>query len=214
MSTRAELRAKARKTLGNGIFKAPWLVAVVIFFAVSAISGALSSSLVLSLISILITGPITIGVYSYFLKYIRYENELKNIEPLFDGFKKDIGGNIILYILQSVFLFLWSLLFVIPGIVKAYSYALAYYIKIDNPGMKAKEAIDESRKLMNGHKMELFLLDLSFIGWLIIGTLAFGFGLFWVIPYMQVSHLHFYEEIKPRKKTKAVDYDDVRANLN
>lgn len=211
MSTRSELRAKARNTLGNGIFKGPWLVAAVVFIVSSAILSISGLTYVLPLI---ITGPIMIGVYSYFLKYIRYENELKTLDPLFDGFKNDIVGNILVYILQSIFTFLWSLLFVIPGIVKMYSYAMTYYIKIDNPQMSANQAITESRKIMDGHKMKLFLLDLSFLGWIIVSMFTFGIGLIWVIPYMQMARLHFYEEIKPKKKAKKSLFDDERAALN
>ena len=200
MSTRSEIRAKARETLGGGIFKTPWLAVLLVFVVASIIMGALGATGFLAIVSLIITGPVMIGVYSYLLKYVRYENDLNKLDPLFDGFKNDAVGNIILGVLQSVFIALWTLLFVIPGIVKSYSYAMAYYIKIDNPNMSGNDAITESRKMMNGHKMELFLLDLSFIGWISVGIATLGIGLLWVQPYMEMARIHFYEELKPKKK--------------
>jgi uncharacterized membrane protein len=95
-----------------------------------------------------------------------------------------------------IFTFLWSLLFVIPGIVKAYAYSMAYYIKVDNPSWDWKTCIDESQKIMDGHKMELFLLELSFIGWWCVGLATCGIGMFWVAPYMNATRVHFYETIR------------------
>ena len=193
MSSRAELRAKARETLGGGIFKNPWLAILLLFLVVGAILSFAGSFVVLPII---IMGPIYIGAFTYLIKYVRKENELNNLNPVLDGFTKDVAGNIILGVLHTLFVFLWSLLFIIPGIVKSYSYAMAYYIKIDNPNMSANDAITESRKMMKGHKARLFLLDLSFIGWIIVGVLALGIGVLWVEAYMQTTRVHFYEELK------------------
>ena len=189
--TASEIRAKARQQLDNNIFGNKWLYALVVCLIISAISGIASTTVI---IPILISGPLSFGAAKVFLGLTRSDEPIK-IEDTFAGFTSDIGGNIILGLLTSVFTFLWSLLFVIPGIVKAYSYSMAFYIKHDNPTYTWKQCIDESRKIMNGNKMRLFLLDLSFIGWIIVGILCLGIGTLWVSPYMSAAHANFYQEI-------------------
>ena len=98
--------------------------------------------------------------------------------------------------LMSVFVFLWSLLFVIPGIIKAFSYAMTPYILEEHPELTANEAIDHSRAMMKGHKFDLFWLYLSFIGWGILCIFTLGIGLLWLVPYMQTSVAAFYEDVK------------------
>ena len=114
---------------------------------------------------------------------------------LFDGFLF-AGKIILLEIVQYIFVFLWSLLFVIPGIVKAYSYSMAYYIKLDHPDYGWNACITASRQLMNGHKWEKFVLDLSFLGWIIVGSLCLGVGTLWVTPYMEAANAQFYEYVR------------------
>ena len=99
-------------------------------------------------------------------------------------------------IMIEVFTFLWSLLFVIPGIIKAFSYSMAYYVKIDHPEYDWNACIKESMRIMDGHKMELFVLMLSFIGWTIVGLCACGIGLLWVEPYIETAYANFYNSIK------------------
>jgi len=159
----------------------------------SAILGA-AATLGLGIASLIITGPLTFGLAKVFIGLVRSDEQIK-IEDTFSGFTADIGGNIVLGLLVSVFTFLWSLLFIIPGVVKSYSYSMAFYIKNDNPTYTWKQCIDESRRIMDGNKMRLFLLDLSFIGWLIVGALCFGIGTLWVTPYMEAARANFYEEI-------------------
>ena len=98
--------------------------------------------------------------------------------------------------LMNLFIFLWSLLFIIPGIVKAFSYALTPFILEERPELGANEAIDHSRAMMKGHKFDLFWLLLSFIGWGILCMFTFGIGFLWLAPYMQTSFAAFYEDVK------------------
>ena len=98
--------------------------------------------------------------------------------------------------LMGVFVFLWSLLFVIPGIIKAFSYAMTPYILEEHPELTANEAIDHSRAMMKGHKFDLFWLYLSFIGWGILCIFTLGIGLLWLVPYMQTAQASFYEDVK------------------
>jgi uncharacterized membrane protein len=98
--------------------------------------------------------------------------------------------------LKGLYECLWSLLFVIPGIVKGYGYRMTQYILADSPNLSASEAIRLSDRMMQGHKMELFMLDLSFIGWYILGGLAFGVGVFLVHPYKDATEAQFYMTLR------------------
>jgi uncharacterized membrane protein len=99
-------------------------------------------------------------------------------------------------LLMNIFIFLWSLLFIIPGIVKIFSYAMTPYILEEHPELSANEAIDRSRAMMKGHKFDLFWLLLSFIGWGILSLFTFGIGALWLGPYFQGAHAAFYEDVK------------------
>lgn len=95
-----------------------------------------------------------------------------------------------LNILMGIFIYLWTLLLVIPGIIAAYRYRMAVYIMLDNPDMSALDCIRESKRLTNGHKMELFVLDLSFIGWSILSMVPLV--TIWVAPYIELTNVRFY----------------------
>ena len=99
-------------------------------------------------------------------------------------------------ILGTIDIFLWTLLLIIPGIIKSYSYALTPYILVEHPEMSANEAIEESMRLMDGHKFDLFYLQLSFISWAILSILSLGLGVFWLIPYQMTAQAAFYRDIK------------------
>ena len=98
--------------------------------------------------------------------------------------------------LMEVFIFLWSLLLLIPGIVKMFSYAMTPFILEENPELSANDAIDRSRAMMKGHKFDLFWLLLSFLGWFLLSMLTLGIGLLWLMPYVQTSIAAFYEDVK------------------
>ncbi len=166
------------------------LVAVLIVIAVSTASMPLI---------FLLVGPMLVGQSYYLLDVATNNNEGKNFELLIEGFKKSLVTSIVANILIGIFVFLWSLLFIIPGIIKYYAYSMTHYIIAENPEIDFFEAIKESEKLMKGHKFRLFKLQLSFIGWFILGALAFGVGLFFVYPYFQLAHANFYLDISPKK---------------
>ena len=121
------------------------------------------------------SGPFSYGLAKMFLKQARDGQEMK-FEDVFKGFSEDFAGNIVLGLLISIFTVLWSLLFIIPGIVKGLSYSMAFYIKSDHPDYDWKACISESKRITNGNKGKLFVLQLSFIGWYIIGALCLGIG--------------------------------------
>ncbi|MBQ9511352.1 MAG: DUF975 family protein [Clostridia bacterium] len=189
---RVELKEKAKQQLGQNIFGSVWMFALLALLIYDLIIGFASGLYGVALL--IVGGPMTYGVSYLFLKQAR-EGGKMNIGDLFKGFTSDFGGNFLLFLMQTIFICLWSLLFVIPGIVKTYSYSMAFYIKNDHPDYDWKKCIDESKKLMNGHKWELFVLDLSFIGWYCVGSLVFGVGTLWVTPYHQMARTNFYEAL-------------------
>ena len=99
-------------------------------------------------------------------------------------------------LLKGVYILLWSLLFIIPGVIAAYSYAMTSYILAENPELTASEAIERSKQLMSGNRWRLFCVQISFIGWEILSTLlTFGIGGLWITPYKQAATAAFYREI-------------------
>ena len=98
-------------------------------------------------------------------------------------------------LLRALYTFLWSLLFIIPGIVAGFSYAMTEYILAENPDLTPDEAIQASKSMMMGNRWRLFCLQFSFIGWDILATLAFGLGHLWLTPYKQAAYAAFYREV-------------------
>lgn len=110
------------------------------------------------------------------------------------------GKAIWLQVRTGIFILLWTLLLIIPGIVKSYSYSMAGFIMSENPEISAKEAMEMSMKMMDGNKFRLFCLRLSFIGWMLLGILTFGIGFLWIIPYMNAATAAFYDEVSRNVK--------------
>ena len=188
---RSELKSKAKESLGNGLFQTNWLTALLACVIVGAVT---SVSAVTAVGPIIVLGPLTYGLSVFFL------NQAKNggafsIQDLLAGFKDYFLDTFLLGLMTTIFVCLWSMLFVIPGFVKSYAYSMAYYIKVDHPDYDWRKCLDESKTITQGHKGELFLLDLSFIGWLIVGSLCFGLGLLWLTPYMTAARTQFYLEL-------------------
>lgn len=114
---------------------------------------------------------------------------------VFEGFMADFGGALLFSLMSGIFTFLWSLLFVIPGMIKTYAYAMAYYVKVDHPDYGWNQCVKASIALMKGNKWCLFVLDLSFLGWYTVGALCFGIGTLWVAPYQQATRAQFYNSL-------------------
>ncbi len=160
-------------------------------------------SLVSIAVTILLTNIVAMGSATWFHRSIKTEG-LK-MEEMFWTFKEDYGGNVLMMFLISLYTALWSMLFVIPGIVKGYSYSLAMYIKSENPQISASQAIELSKKMTNGRKMDLFVLDLSYIGWFLLSGITFNIlGILYVLPYYQAAKAFAYEEIKEEALSKQV----------
>lgn len=190
-----EIKRRAREQLGNGLFEEKWLMALVAYLLFSAILSAMATTG----IGLVFSGCLIFGFMGIFTFIARGKEEI-DIAQLFDGFKGEaFSKSLVLFILSFLYTFLWALFFVIPGIIAAYSYSMAFYVMNDHPEFTASQCINESRRLMDGHKMDLFCLQLSFFGWAIVCALTFGIGSLWLAPYMQTAHANFYEDIKKEK---------------
>lgn len=209
LKTRKEIKAEARDVLGHSLFCNKW----VMFLAVELVFSIIMSVLGYTLIGvILLAGPFMYALAKAELKAVRRETETATFDTVGDGFKNNnFIETLLLYVMQSIFLFLWTLLFIIPGLIKSYSYSMAFYLKVDHPEYSWNDAITESRKLMNGHKWDLFIQDLSFLGWVIVGLLLCGIGILWVVPYMQASRAIFYNELVGGTKVEEAPAEDVVA---
>ena len=187
------MRAKAQ--LGNNIFGSSWMIALLVLVIVSAINGILDATGIGAVVSLLVSGPLSFGLAYLFLKQTRDGLQM-DIADLFKGFSVDFTQNFLIALMTTIFTLLWSLLFIIPGIVKYYAYSMVYFIKVDHPEYDWRRCIGESKAMTAGHKGELFVLDLSFLGWYIVGLLCLGIGVLWVAPYHQATRSQFYESLK------------------
>ncbi len=170
-----------------------WGFMIGVCLLTSLISGAVASIPGVGfLASIAITGPLSFGLVALTLNLLRNE-ELK-INNLFCGFS-NFGETFLLYFLNGIYVFLWTLLLIIPGIVKTYAYSMSTYILADNPTITQKEARKRSEQLMIGNKFRLFCLHLSFLGWFLLIIITCGIASLWVIPYMQIATAAFYDDI-------------------
>ena len=162
------------------------------------LSGDKDSPAILHLIGLvlfILALPLTWGFQTLFLGAVRGGEA--TAKDMFEGYNKELFSRVLTTtLLYYVYVFLWSLLLLIPGCIKSYSYAMTPYILKDNPEMKNNAAIEESMRIMNGHKLELFLLDLSFIGWALLSFLTCGIGFLWLAPYMNMARVNFYEDLK------------------
>lgn len=194
MTSIGEMKAAAKAQLN-----CKWLLTTGVLVVGALILSAVSFTIIGSL---LLIGAIEFGYCAYLITVTR--NKDSDFGKLLSGFNR-FGDVCITGILKWLFTGLWSLLFVIPGIVKSYSYAMTMYIMQDHPELSGNDAITKSRQMMDGHKFDLFILDLSFIGWYLLGSLTFGILIiFYVEPYRQVTRTNFYEQLR-------MDYEGLTA---
>ena len=200
MDTLSNYRKRALASLEHGW--GTFVCATLVYLVISSICQSFtrideeSASLAfLSLVMTILLLPLIWGFYTMYLDHIR--GEKVGLGNLFQGYSKEwFSKSLLTLLLMYVYILLWTLLLIIPGIIKARSYAMTPYVLRDNPNMKSNEAIEESMQLMSGHKAEFFLLGLSFIGWVLLSLLTLGIGFLWLIPYMQTAFAYFYEDLK------------------
>lgn len=169
--------------------------------AAAVIIAIMFIGLILSLfgiaVDIFVYNPIEYGCQKFFKRSM---DENQSLGVMFNGFKDGYKNIVKVMFFRDLFVFLWSLLFIIPGIVKGYAYRLVPYILSENPSMSKDEALQESNRLMMGNKWKAFVLDLSFIGWNILCLLTWGvLDIFYVGPYRNATYAAFYEAVKAEK---------------
>ena len=200
-------RAKDFRNAAWKDMKGSWGTLALIYFLYTIILGALAAvnglnalrivflsvlSIAASVAVLLLSGPFNLGIHISALDVSR--KQPVSVGSLFEGFRS-FGDSLALYILNAIFIFLWSLLLVIPGIIKAYSYSMGYFILADRPDLSGNQARKRSMYLMKGHKWQLFCLDFSFIGWYLLSLLTLGILAFWVYPYHMTARAEFYNEL-------------------
>lgn len=205
------LRENARRQLGSGIFHSRWLNMLLVCAILPCITGALAAlsgdwqetsrfwTWAETIVTFLITGAFSYGLARVMLNCIK--GNPWDVKQVFCGFKEGYLKTLLLHFLHSLFLFLWSLLFLIPGLIKMYSYSMVYYLQQEEGGLQREpnDLITDSRHLMEGYKWQLFCLDFSFFGWYLLGALCFGIGVFFVMPYHQMARANFYMALRAEK---------------
>ena len=167
------------------------------FALLAIIGGLLLAVLVItSLLRLLVFNPLEVGCQNYFLRNAEAPAELNTLGRGFHPYWRTVWT----LFLRGIFLFLWSLLFIVPGIVKSYSYRMVPFLLADHPELSGTEAITLSRQMMNGHKWNAFVLDLSFLGWHILSILTLGLlGIFFVNPYQLSTDAELYRVLSAKE---------------
>ena len=160
-----------------------------------AVWGSISG--ILSLVRFIIGGTIQLGYSRYLLN--QYNHAHLDIHELFSQFHRFKDG-FLQNFLRGLYVALWTLLFIIPGIVKTYAYAMTPFIMAENPDISANDAITASKELMDGHKWELFVLSLTFLGWNLLAALTLNIGHIFVNPYVEAAFAAFYKNISTAKE--------------
>ncbi len=156
---------------------------------------------------IFVSNVVEVGGCSFFTKNATSENT--SLKELFSGFMNgNYMKNVSVQFFRGLYTFLWSLLFIIPGIVKSYEYMMIPYILADNPNISKEDAFALSKRMMDGHKWNTFVLELSFIGWAFVTVISCGMaGIFYVEPYMQATYAELYLKLKSNvMPSQPVDY--------
>ncbi|WP_100487999.1 DUF975 family protein [Sporolactobacillus pectinivorans] len=211
----SEIKKKARDSLENN-WAISSLLVFIAFFVISGfqdlyeifISGGLSiwiynwehnidlppSVLLTEIIYSIIVSPISITFYWFFLGLARSENpQIGEVFTVYTNIRKVLKLIWVSFVL-GFFVAMWTLLFIVPGIIKSIAYAQTYFILKDHPEYSATEAIAESRKMMRGYKWKFFVMELSFIGWAILSVFTLFIGMLWLAPYFFATLAVFYNE--------------------
>lgn len=190
IQTNSEIRTAARAFL-----EGHWGEAVLLTLVFMAIACGCSLIPYVGSFIALIFIPMSWAYEVAFLDHVREAEGAFALKGLVRGYK-DFARIFLTVLLVGVYTLLWSLLLFVPGVIKSFSYALTPFILADRPELKYNGAIELSIAMMEGHKMDLFLLYLSFIGWGLLCVLTLGIGALWLYPYMNTSLARFYEEVK------------------
>ena len=207
-------RAKELRTAAWEKKKGRWGMLALVFFIYSLIMAAcaaLSYVVVGAVAVLLLSGPLMLGFTMVCLAVSRRQGA--SLSKLFEGFSR-FGDSLVLFLLMDIFIFLWSLLLVIPGIIKMYSYSMSWFVLHDRPDLTGNEARKRSMYLMRGHKWRLFCLDFSFLGWYLLSALTLGILAFWVTPYHMTARAEFYQELLAEEQKTQQQITNSQADVS
>lgn len=179
------------------VFMVPYLIADLAVTGMIGISGGMILYLsCFSLAGMIFLLPhLDIGYANAFLQFTAYDKD-NIVGSLAENAFRGYWRNLWCVLLTRIFVFLWSLLLIVPGIIKTYSYALTPYLIKEFPDLGVNACLNLSKKMMKGHKLDLFCLQLSFIGWYLLCILSLGIGLLWLLPYVGAAYAGFYQDVK------------------
>ncbi len=188
---RASIKGTAKKLIKNKVFTL-FAILLLVEFGIGILSAIPAVG---GIITLLITGSITLSLTYIFLG-LADKKRMPVIEDIIYGFRDDnFLRSFVAYILVYICTFLWTLLLIIPGIVKAMAYSQTFYILADHPKIEAADAQKRSIAMMKGHKWEYFMLQLSFIPWHIAAILTFGLLYIYVAPYISTTNAVYYKRL-------------------
>ncbi len=184
-----DLMKQARETL-EGNWGLPIGVAVVYMLIVGTPSIV---PLFGSAITLLIGAPMVLGFARFFLNFSRGQQADFNV--LFSGFN-NFGTALVTYLLMVIFVMLWMLLLIVPGIIASIGYSQTFFILAEDPTIAPMAALRKSKEMMYGYKWKYFCLNCRFIGWGLLCILTLGIGFIFLLPYMQVSYAKFHDDLR------------------
>jgi len=184
-----QIKGEAKQALSG-----KWGLAIGVYLLYSICAAPLQFIPKVGIVLVLIVSmPLLLGYTRFNLKLAKGEDA--KIDDLFSGFSQ-FGPAIGVALLSFIYIFLWSLLLIIPGIIAGYGYSMIFYILAEEPDLAIGEILAKSKKMMDGYKMDLFILHLSFIGWALLCVLTLFIGFLWLAPWIQVSTARFYLKVK------------------
>ncbi|MCB5247576.1 MAG: DUF975 family protein [Candidatus Cloacimonetes bacterium] len=184
-----QIRLEAREFL-----KDKWLNLALVWLIYGAILSLVPATMGIGgIVPLIIGGPLMLGIARIFLKL--WNRQDFQIEEMFQGFN-EFTRSLVAYLLIGLYVFLWSLLLIVPGIIAAISYSMTWFIMAEDRNIDAQEAMRNSKQMMEGHKTEFFMLMLSFIGWFILACFTFGLGFLLLSSYTTMASTIFYQRLK------------------
>jgi uncharacterized membrane protein len=183
--------------------KGKWGLAIggyLIFLLISSVLGFIP--VIGSIGGLIIAGPLMLGLAIFSLSISR--NQEAKVTQIFEGFNQ-FERSLVAYLLMMLFTFLWSLLFIIPGIIAGISYSMIFFIIAEDSSISARDALKKSKKMMYGYKWKYFRLQLRFLGLGILCIFTLGIGFLWLVPYMQISMAKFYDDVKVIQEIPVVE---------
>lgn len=187
--TLEELKSNAERSLRNH-----WSTSIIVcIIAITLYTAPGLISEKLYILMLLLPGPVSFGLSLYFLKLSR--GERATLSVIFQGFKHFVRS-LCTYLSLLICIFLWTLIFIIPGIISTISYSQVFFILADNPELSSTEAMKISKNMMQGYKWNYFILQLSFLPWGIGCLFTLGIGFLWLVPYIKTANANFYLKVK------------------